>query len=144
MRRLTEEKTKTNISLKYNVPKYKKIFKRGDVVFTDFGITKGSVMGGKRIAVVVSNDSANERGNTVLLVPLTKVENKLKKEGFVRLRRGQSVLRMKNYNFLTHDSIVQTIDVRPFSKKEIFRKVGRINEDDMKNINEALRHTLHL
>jgi mRNA interferase MazF len=44
---------------------------RGDVFWVDFNPTRGSEQAGRRPAVVVSNNVANEFGSVVAVVPIT-------------------------------------------------------------------------
>jgi mRNA interferase MazF len=45
---------------------------RGDVFIVDFDPTRGSEQGGKRPAVIVSNNTANEHSPVVTVAPMTR------------------------------------------------------------------------
>lgn len=55
-----------------------KNFKRGDIYWVDFGITKGSEQGGIRPAVIIQNNVGNKFSPTVIVCPIT---SEIKKKG---------------------------------------------------------------
>jgi mRNA interferase MazF len=51
--------------------------RRGQIYWVDFSPTKGSEQSGRRPALIVSNDVANQHGSVVVVVPITsKTKNK--------------------------------------------------------------------
>lgn len=50
---------------------HRSVYKRGDIVWVDFGECKGSVQGGVRPALVTQNDKGNYYSPTIQVAPLT-------------------------------------------------------------------------
>lgn len=54
-------------------PKYLPYYKRGDIVYADFGFNVGAEFGGIHYAVVIENNNNKANGN-IVVVPLTSLD----------------------------------------------------------------------
>lgn len=67
--------------------------KKYDIVLVDFGISKGSVQGGLRPAIIVSNDFGNKYSTTLIVVPTTsKEKTKIPTHFYIQLGVRTTVL----------------------------------------------------
>ena len=105
--------------------------RRGEVWWVNFDPSIGAEIQKKRPAVIVSNDSSNEHLERLQVVPLTtKIDRLYPGEAYVMLK-GQK--RKATANQLT-----------TVSKLRVDNQVGRISDDDMRLVEEAIRVQLGL
>lgn len=111
---------------------------RGDIVLVSLEPTMGSEAAKTRPAVIVSsnaaNDSAHRRGRGVItVVPLTS--------NVRRVYPFQTLL-PKTSTGLDRDSKAQAEQVRSLDMERILVILGRVSDDRMREVDDALR--LHL
>ncbi len=108
--------------------------KRGDILFVDMGVQpEGSIQGGLRPVVVVSNDLANKFSPVVTVVPLsTKIKKKrnLPTHVFVPINRGCG---------LDVHSIALGEQVTALDCSRIIEKIGAVDEETLARITEAVK-----
>jgi mRNA interferase MazF len=114
--------------------------RRGDIVVVSFDPVRGSEASKIRPAVVVSNDTATStaarlRRGVVTVVPITSRIDRVYPFQ-VLLRAGQSGLR--------NDSKAQAEQVRSVAVERLGKQVGRLPDDVMTEVDEALRVHLSL
>lgn len=118
-------------------------FPRGALVTVFLGENVGYEKAGQRPALIVSNDSNNKTSGNVLVVPLTKEENKMNKQTGMseppRLLRSQYRLSKDKYK-LKHHSILQCEDMRVISKERIGTIFDFVDATDMQNIGKRLKY----
>ena len=106
------------------------MIKRGDIVYlknAGYLAAIGHVQGGQRPMLIVSNDVGNKHSHLVIAVPLTTNKKRL--------------------NFPTHISINENSvalceQIFTFNQDFIDRKVGSVNKDEMRKINNCLAVSL--
>ena len=107
---------------------------RGDILFVDMGIQpKGSIQGGLRPVVVISNNLANKFSPVVTVVPLsTKIKKKrnLPTHVFVPVSEG---------NGLGVNSIALGEQVTALDRSRIIEKLGTVDETTLIRITEAVK-----
>ena len=108
------------------------IYHRGDIYYADLGYRTGSEQGGRRPVVVVQNDTGNFYSPTVTVVPLTSNLKKLNMPTHYILKNVPGLKK-------TSMALAEAIDT--IDKCWIERFIGRISEEQMKGIDEAVsRH----
>ena len=114
------------------------MYKRGDVVLVELPEAGGSVQTGRRLCVIVSNNTGNNFGPTLVVVPMTsKVFQKSKMPTHV-------VLDKSAFCFLKCDSLVLCEQLLTITKESVIKKVGHIQGSKMNRINTGLRIELSL
>lgn len=118
---MQKEKTKKRIN--------KRIVHQGEVYMVNIDDTVGSEQDIKgRPCIIVQNDIGNEFSKTTIIVPLTK-RNKKEIPTHYLLKKDE-------YSFLEYDSLVLGEQIRCIDSKarNLERKIGEINEKDLKEI----------
>lgn len=108
------------------------IIKRGQIWYADLGNTyDGSVQGGKRPIVIVSNNKGNYYSPILLVVPITSSNTKHSLPTHVDIQ-------------LKAPSIALCEQILTINKKSLISFEGVIGEDKMKKIDECLKISLGL
>lgn len=89
----------------------------------------GSEQAGRRPALVVSGNLANNHLNTIIVCPLT---TKLKNY------QGNLILKPTSENGLIKKSEVMTIHIRSLSKERFIKKMGLVSKADFQMVKESL------
>ncbi len=107
------------------------VIEKGDVFFCNLDPTFGHEQSGKRPVVVVQTDAANDKLNTVMVAPLT---SNLKARGFLL-----TVLVSAQSNGLAKDSVLLLFQIRTLDKRRLERKITRLDDATMAQVDQALR-----
>ena len=107
------------------------IVKRGDIFYADLSPVVGSEQGGIRPVLVVQNDVGNKYSPTVIVAAITSQINKAKMPTHIELS-------CDDYG-LSKDSVVLMEQIRTIDKKRLKEKIGHMDEEHTKNIDEALK-----
>jgi len=108
--------------------------KRGDLYFADLSPVVGSEQGGTRPVLVVQNDVGNKYSPTVIVAAVTSRINKAKLPTHVEVKADE--------NGLSRDSVILLEQLRTIDKKRLREKVGRVDEDTLASVAEALSISL--
>ena len=108
-----------------------RIYRKGDVFLTDFGVPHGSEQGGKRPVVIVQNDDGLFSAPTVTMVPMTTI---LKK------RYQKTHYLLKHSDCVRYPSMVEAEQVHTIDKNRVIRKLGRLDKRALARVEEALRN----
>lgn len=107
--------------------------KQCDIYDMYFDPVKGSEQNGRRPAVIISGNAANDNLNTVIVCPLTtKIKN----------YRGNVILKPSGLNGLEEISEIMTIHVHSVSKERFGKKIGEISLADLEQIKDTLHKIL--
>ncbi|NLM34191.1 MAG: type II toxin-antitoxin system PemK/MazF family toxin [Clostridiales bacterium] len=106
------------------------IVKRGDIYYADLSPVVGSEQGGIRPVVIIQNDIGNKYSPTVIVAAITSQINKAKLPTHVEI---SSI----DYG-LNKDSVVLLEQIRTLDKKRLKEKIGRMKDEDMALVDEAL------
>ena len=107
------------------------LVKRGDIYYADLSPVVGSEQGGVRPVLIVQNDVGNKYSPTVIATAITSQLNKAKLPTHIPLGSAE-------YFGLAKDSIVLAEQVRTIDKKRLKEKIGHLDDDLMRRVNEAL------
>lgn len=104
--------------------------KRGDIYYADLSPVIGSEQGGIRPVLIVQNDIGNRYSPTVIAAAITSRSTKAKLPTHIPIEAESSGL--------LKDSVVLLEQVRTIDKRRLKEKMGSIDVNSMKEINEAL------
>ena len=107
------------------------IVKRGDIFYADLSPVVGSEQGGVRPVLVIQNDVGNKYSPTVIVAAITSQINKAKMPTHIELSG--------DVYGLSKDSVVLMEQIRTIDKKRLKEKIGHMDEENTKDIDEALR-----
>lgn len=106
------------------------IVKRGDIFYADLSPVIGSEQGGVRPVLIVQNDIGNRYSPTVIVTAITSQINKAKLPTHVEISASE-------YG-LVKDSVILLEQIRTIDKRRLDEKIGHLDDEMMKKVNEAL------
>ena len=106
------------------------IVKRGDIFYADLSPVVGSEQGGMRPVLIVQNDTGNRHSPTVIAAAITSRTDKARLPTHIELN-AQSV-------GLTRDSVILLEQVRTIDKSRLREKMGRLDDDTMTKVDNAI------
>ena len=106
------------------------VVNKGDIFFADLSPVIGSEQGGVRPVVVIQNDVGNKYSPTVIVAAITSQINKAKLPTHVEIRAGE--------HGLNKDSVILLEQLRTVDKRRLKERIGRMDEEAMEKVNEAL------
>ena len=111
-------------------------FKRGEIYYADLSPVVGSEQGGVRPVVIIQNDIGNKYSPTVIVAAITSQINKAKLPTHIELSQ-------ESYG-LPKDSVVLLEQVRTLDKHRLKDKIGVLDSEKMKKLENALLISLGL
>ncbi len=90
----------------------------------------GRSRGGVRPVLIIQNDIGNRHSPTVIAAAITSRQDKNRLPTHIGVRANRCGL--------AKDSIVLTEQIRTLDKRRLRERAGRIPEDDMRRVDEAL------
>ncbi len=108
--------------------------KRGEIYRADLDPVVGSEQGGIRPVLIIQNDAGNLHSPTVIVAAITGRKKKPHMPVHVLITAEESGLPM--------DSIVLTEQVRTLEKARLTRYLGRLSDETMARIDEALARSI--
>lgn len=123
-----------NVNVNLNV----KELDRGVIAMVDLGESKGSVQGGLRPCVIVSNSASCKYSPVVICVPLSSNINKKKLPTHAIIKPNPSD------NKLKRASIVLCEQIMTITKDSIRFVTGKMGSEDCERINECMKISLSL
>lgn len=109
---------------------------RGDLFYADLSPVIGSEQGGIRPVVIIQNDIGNKFSPTTIIAAITSVRNKSSMPTHVNVG--------KDIGGLPKDSVILLEQIRTIDKKRLREKIGKMTDMKMKEIDKALRISVHL
>lgn len=109
------------------------MIKRGEIYFADLGVSEGSEQSGKRPVIILQNDIGNKHAPTTIIAPITSrtTKAKLPTQVWLSVTDGFRV-----------DSMVMCEQIRTIAKSRLVKKIGQVQEDEMRLIDEAVKISL--
>ena len=106
------------------------MIKRGELYYADLSPVIGSEQGGIRPVLVIQNDVGNKYSPTVIAAAVTSQLQKARLPTHVAINCETCGL--------PKNSIVLLEQLRTLDKKRLREKIGVLDEDVMKNVNQGL------
>jgi len=107
---------------------------RGDLYYADLDPIKGSEQGGVRPVLVIQNDIGNKYSPTTIVVVITsKKKNKI-----------PTHVELPYTGLLPKNSIILAEQIRVIDKCRFKNKIGRLDEETMSKVDQALHISLAL
>lgn len=106
--------------------------RRGDVWLVNFNPRRGSEQRGIRPALIIQNDIGNEFGSTTIVAAVTTT---IKPYPVTVLIHGEDT-------GLEKKSMVNLAQLLTVDKMRLFKKLGDLTEDQLMQVDEALRVSL--
>ena len=104
--------------------------KRGDIFYADLSPVVGSEQGGTRPVLIVQNDTGNRHSSTVIAAAITSQTGKARLPTHINIPGGSVGL--------SKDSVILLEQIRTIDKKRLREHMGRLDEDHMNQVNEAI------
>ena len=111
---------------------------RGVIAMVDLGESKGSVQGGLRPCVIVSNSASCKYSPVVICVPLSSNINKKKLPTHAIINPNPSDNRLKRASVALCEQIIT------ITKDSIRFVTGKMGSEDCERINECMKISLSL
>ena len=105
--------------------------KRGEIYYADLSPVVGSEQGGVRPVLIVQTDVGNRFSPTVIAAAITSRTGKTRLPTHIDLAA-------RVYG-LQRDSVVLLEQVRTLDKERLLEKMGRVDEERMAEVDNALR-----
>jgi mRNA interferase MazF len=105
--------------------------RRGDVVWVALDPTRGTEIRKTRPAVVISNDSCNTHGSRVVVLPITG--------NVSSLYPGEARIELKGKSARVLGDQIRSVD-----KARLRSRLGRLRQDELRDVEDAIRITLGL
>ena len=103
---------------------------RGEVYYADLSPVIGCEQGGIRPVVIVQNNVGNRHSPTVIAAAITSKQDKTSLPTHISVK-GESC-------GLAKDSVVLLEQIRTIDKQRLREKTGRLSNEDIKKLNNAL------
>lgn len=110
---------------------------KGDLFYADLNPVVGSEQGGIRPVVIVQNDVGNKYSPTVIIAAITSQTNKAKLPTHVELRTDKK-------NGISKNSIILLEQIRTIDKKRLQDKIGKVDSNTLRKIDDALKVSLEV
>ena len=107
--------------------------RRGEIYVADLDPAFGRELHKKRPVLIISSDTLNQNSNTVIMLPLSSIVPK-----FI----GPDVVRSTEVKGLDKDSIILVSQIRAIDKDRLIKKVDKVKEDELWEVEEALKLVL--
>jgi mRNA interferase MazF len=114
----------------------KSSFCAGDVFYADLNPVVGSEQGGIRPVLIIQNNVGNKYSPTVIVAAITSQVNKAKLPTHVEI--------VSSAYSLPKNSVVLCEQIRTIDKKRLREKLGGIDGENMRNVNNALKVSVGL
>lgn len=110
--------------------------KRGDIYYADLSPVIGSEQGGLRPVLIIQNDVGNKYSPTVIAAAITSRLGKTRLPTHIDVNRDISGT--NSALGLAKDSVILLEQVRTLDKRRLKEKMGHLDEDIMRQVNDAL------
>ena len=104
--------------------------RRGDIFYADLSPVVGSEQGGLRPVLIIQNDVGNRYSPTVIAAAITSRLGKSRLPTHIDIYAERAGL--------TKNSVVLLEQIRTIDKRRLKEKMGHLDDDTMKNVNDAI------
>ena len=110
--------------------------RRGDIFYADLSPVIGSEQGGLRPVLIIQNDVGNRYSPTVIAAAITSRLSKNRLPTHIDVCRSDTG---DEENFgLSKDSVILLEQIRTLDKRRLKEKMGHLDENVMKQVNDAI------
>jgi mRNA interferase MazF len=109
---------------------------RGDLFYADLSPVVGSEQGGMRPVLVIQNNIGNHYSPTVIIAAVTSKISKGKMPTHVAIRAEEAGIE--------RNSVILTEQIRTIDKQRLHDKIGHLDGQRMKQVDEAVKVSLGL
>lgn len=117
--------------------------KRGDIYYADLSPVVGSEQGGIRPVLIVQNNIGNRYSPTVIAAAITSRTDKAKLPTHIEVNDIGSDGNLTSCG-LQKNSVILLEQVRTLDKKRLRERMGRLDDDTMTQVNNAIQISLGL
>ena len=110
--------------------------RRGDLFYADLSPVVGSEQGGLRPVLVIQNNIGNHYSPTVIIAAITAKISKPKMPTHVGIKGGEQGV--------GRNSVILMEQIRTIDKQRLHDKIGRLDDQKMKQVDEALKVSIGL
>lgn len=114
------------------------VIRRGDIYYADLSPVVGSEQGGIRPVLIVQNDVGNRHSPTVIAAAITSQTGKARLPTHIEVTGNSIKNGCENGCGLAKNSIILLEQIRTLDKKRLKDKMGHLDENTMRQVNEAL------
>ena len=111
--------------------------RRGDIYYADLSPVVGSEQGGLRPVLIVQNDVGNKYSPTVIAAAITSQVGKNHLPTHIDVTADGSGKKPEGSG-LAKDSVILLEQIRTIDKKRLREKMGHLDDDVMKKVNDAI------
>jgi mRNA interferase MazF len=105
------------------------MIRRGELYYADLSPVVGCEQGGIRPVLIVQNNIGNKHSPTVIAAAVTSQQCKAKLPTHIELAQSTG---------LPKDSVILLEQIRTLDKIRLQDKIGEVNDETMKRVNNAL------
>jgi len=102
---------------------------RGEIYYADLNPVVGSEQGGIRPVLVIQNDVGNKFSPTVIVAAITSNTEKARIPTHI----------MVESEGMFKKSVILLEQIRTIDKSRFTKKIGKLSEEDMKRVDEAIK-----
>jgi mRNA interferase MazF len=110
--------------------------RRGDIFLVDHNPVVGTEQAGIRPALVIQMDKANAASPHTIIIPFTTRIREVKLPSHVKIPAGVAGL--------AEQSVLLCEQIRVIDKRRLVRRIGNIEEEDLRKVGVALKLILGL
>ncbi|MBO5219529.1 MAG: type II toxin-antitoxin system PemK/MazF family toxin [Clostridia bacterium] len=111
--------------------------RRGDIYYADLSPVVGSEQGGLRPVLIVQNDVGNRYSPTVIAAAITSQVGKNRLPTHIDVTADHHDGHPEGSG-LAKDSVILLEQIRTIDKKRLREKMGHLDDDVMKKVNDAI------
>ena len=111
--------------------------RRGDIYYADLSPVVGSEQGGLRPVLIVQNDVGNRYSPTVIAAAITSQGGKNRLPTHIDVTADHHDGHPEGSG-LAKDSVILLEQIRTIDKKRLREKMGHLDDDVMKKVNDAI------
>lgn len=111
------------------------ILKKGDLYYANLSPVIGSEQGGVRPVLIIQNNTGNKHSPTTIVAAITSVQSKAQLPTHVMINENVG---------LPKESVILLEQIRTIDKSRLREKIGQISKKLKKEVDKALRISLHL
>ena len=110
--------------------------RRGDIFYADLSPVIGSEQGGLRPVLIIQNDVGNRYSPTVIAAAITSRMSKNRLPTHIDVCRSDTG--DEDNIGLSKDSVILLEQIRTLDKRRLKEKMGHLDENMMKQVNDAI------